>query len=84
MEARLRNGPSSRRVFGRDITNLERRSKVHSIHEKNPLLQDKQNQELRHKSRSFDKHLPLQYSEPLLDHEQDIFSFMLALQVHLP
>lgn len=61
MEARLRNGPSSRRVFGKDITNLERRSKVHSISEKASLLP-----EPRHKSRSFDKKLTQDFKDPIL------------------
>jgi hypothetical protein len=37
MEARVRNQQNSKRVFGKDITNLERRGKVHSITEK-PIL----------------------------------------------
>lgn len=63
MEARLRNGPSSRRVFGKDITNLERRSKVHSISEKTSLLP-----EARHKSRSFDKKPTQDYKDPILEY----------------
>jgi hypothetical protein len=63
MEGRLRNGPSSRRVFGKDITNLERRSKVHSISEKTTLLP-----EPRHKSRSFDKKPSQDYKDPILEY----------------
>ena len=50
MDIRLRNAPNSKRVFGKDITNLERRSKAYSISEKNPQILEN-----RQKSRSFDK-----------------------------
>ena len=79
MEARLRNGPGSRRVFGKDITNLERRSKGHSICEKASLVP-----ELRHKSRSFDKRAPQEQKDPIHEYEHQIVAFMLSLQVLLP
>ena len=50
MEGRLRQANNSKRVFGRDITNLERRGKVHSITEKASSLQ-----EYRKPSKSFEK-----------------------------
>lgn len=78
MENRLRNAPTSRRVFGKDITNLERRSKVHSISEKTPQLMENRN-----KSRSFDKKVFLEIRDPINDHEQEILSFILSIQVPL-
>lgn len=63
MDVRLRNGPGSRRVFGKDITNLERRSKGHSICEKASLVP-----ELRHKSRSFDKRAPQEQKDPIQEY----------------
>lgn len=50
MEGRVRQGAGSKRVFGRDITNLERRGKVHSITEKSTSIL-----EPRKPSRSFEK-----------------------------
>jgi len=50
MEGRLRQGNNSKRVFGRDITNLERRGKVHSITEKTSSILD-----YRKPSKSFEK-----------------------------
>ena len=54
MEGRLRQANNSKRVFGRDITNLERRGKVHSITEKTSSIQD-----YRKPSKSFEKKQPL-------------------------
>ena len=53
MEGRLRHANNSKRVFGRDITNLEKRSKVHSISEKTSSLLD-----YRKTSKSFEKKAP--------------------------
>jgi len=78
MENRLRNAPTSKRVFGKDITNLERRSKVHSISEKAPQIMENRN-----KSRSFDKKGFSEIRDPINDHEQDILSFILSIQVSL-
>lgn len=50
MEGRLRQAGASKRVFGRDITNLERRNKVQSITEKTTSLH-----EYRKPSRSFER-----------------------------
>ena len=50
MEGRLRQANNSKRVFGRDITNLERRGKVQSITEKTSSLHD-----YRKPSKSFEK-----------------------------
>ena len=54
MEGRTRQANNSKRVFGRDITNIERRGKVHSITEKASTLQD-----YRKPSKSFEKKHPL-------------------------
>lgn len=48
MENRLKNAINSKRVFGKDITNLERRTKANSISEKNTQIIEN-----RQKSRSF-------------------------------
>ena len=76
MEIRLRNAPNNKRVFGKDITNLDRRSKANSISEKNTQIIEN-----RQKSRSFDKKIVQEVRDPINDHEQDIISFMLTLQV---
>lgn len=76
MEIRLRNAPNNKRVFGKDITNLDRRSKANSISEKNTQIIEN-----RQKSRSFDKKIVQEVRDPINDHEPDIISFMLALQV---
>ena len=76
MEIRLRNAPNNKRVFGKDITNLDRRSKANSISEKNTQIIEN-----RQKSRSFDKKIVQEVRDPINDHEPDIISFMLTLQV---
>lgn len=48
MDTKLRNPIKNNRVFGRDITNLERRAKANSISEKNTQIIEN-----RQKSRSF-------------------------------
>jgi len=50
MDCRLKNIPNSKRIFGRDITNLEKRNKNNSILEKPTLQAD-----TRSKSYSVDK-----------------------------
>ena len=78
MEIRLRNAPNNKRVFGKDITNLDRRSKANSISEKNTQILEN-----RQKSRSFDKKIVQEVRDPINDHEPDIISFMLTLQVSM-
>jgi len=63
MEIRLRNAPNNKRVFGKDITNLERRSKANSISEKNTQFIEN-----RQKSRSFDKKIAQEFRDPINDH----------------
>lgn len=50
MENKPKNGAQNKRMFGKDITNLEKRAKAHSIWEKAPQMA-----EFRLKSRSLDK-----------------------------
>jgi len=50
MDCRIRNVPNSKRIFGRDITNLEKKNKNNSILDKPALQLDS-----RPKSYSFDK-----------------------------
>lgn len=75
MDLRIRNGPSLRRAFGKDITNLERRPKTNSISEKPTLIAD-----FRNKSRSFEKRTP-ELKDPITDYETDILDYMLEIQV---
>ena len=75
MEVRNKNA-GSKRVFGRDITNIERRGKVHSISEKGSLFG-----EHRHKSRSFEKRVIHESKDAINDYEQEIMTFILGLQV---
>lgn len=69
---------NSKRVFGKDITNLERRNKNNSISEKINLPNDNRN-----KSRSVDKKSLLELRDPLAAYETDIVSYMLEIQVTL-
>ena len=80
MEVRSRNVPP-KRMFGRDITNLEQqRPKNNSICDKPGATL-----ELRTKSRSFDKRAVLtDHRDPITEYEGEIFSFMLSIQVPLP
>lgn len=77
----MRQGNNSKRMFGRDITNLERRGKVHSITEKASLLSD--TADTRKTSRSFEKRLQPDHRDAINDYEQDILQTMLMLQVLL-
>jgi hypothetical protein len=67
---------NSKRVFGKDITNLERRNKNNSISEKINLAAEGRN-----KSRSLDKKTLLEPRDPLATYEVDIVSYMLEIQV---
>lgn len=61
MDCRVRNVPTNKRVFGRDITNLEqRRSKNSSISEKPSIIA-----ETRNKSRSFDRKMTFEQKDPI-------------------
>jgi hypothetical protein len=77
MEGRSRLG-AGKRVFGRDITNIERRGKVHSISEKPLALQ-----EHRKPSRSFEKKASYECKDSINEYEQEILAFMLSIQVLL-
>ena len=78
MEARLRQAGNSKRTFGRDITNLERRNKAQSICEKASSLV-----EHRKTSRSFEKKTPQEIKDSITEYEEEILRFMLSLQVYL-
>jgi hypothetical protein len=60
MERGIRNAPNNKRVFGKDITNLERRPKVNSISEKPMSIP-----EFRTRSQSFDKKITLEIKDPI-------------------
>jgi hypothetical protein len=68
-----------KRVFGKDITNVElRRGKNSSISEKPALLAS-----ARQKSHSFDKRTPTcDQKDPICEYEAEILTFMLSLQVN--
>ena len=76
MEGRLRQANNSKRVFGRDITNLERRGKVQSITEKTSSLND-----YRKPSKSFEKKPVQEHKDSINEYEQEILSFILTIQV---
>lgn len=75
MDYRARNLPS-KRTFGKDITNLDRRGKNASICEKPGMVPELRN----NKSRSFASRTSSESKEALLDYETDIVNFMLNMQ----
>ena len=60
MEGRLRQANNSKRVFGRDITNLEKRHKANSIADKTSSLLD-----YRKPSKSFEKKQTVEPKGPI-------------------
>jgi hypothetical protein len=65
MDCRIRNVPNSKRIFGKDITNLEKRSKNNSILDKPALQLDN-----RPKSYSFDKKsFIIEGKDPITEYE---------------
>lgn len=63
-----RRGLPSKRVFGKDITNIERRTKNNSISEKNSTSTVTL-PEQRHKSRSFAPKILPDIKDPLFEYE---------------
>jgi hypothetical protein len=64
MDCRLRNVPNSKRIFGKDITNLDKRNKNNSILDKPALHLDN-----RPKSYSFDKKSIIELRDPISEYE---------------
>lgn len=69
-------GVGSKRIFGKDITNLDRRNKNNSISEKVTQLP-----EVRVKSKSTIFKPLIEIKDPICEYQQDILHFILGMQV---